>query len=176
MTAELKPFDEYIGLAKAMVRPYVGRECLEDTEMFSEALILLWSAYQKYEISRNVSFANYAIPIIINGLRSQHRSYIRKKINLQLLPIENLEEIVCEESSIAKIENIVNKLLSVEANHDQRLNLNLLAEHYLSGKSVATLAEEMQVTRVTIYDKIHKAIEFIKKNNPELDINIGIRN
>jgi RNA polymerase sigma factor (sigma-70 family) len=156
---------EHFGLAAKIAREsgkVKNGERIEDAEAFSDALFGLARAIQGFDPTRGNQFSTYAYYCIHNEVtRNRHRK----------IPCSGLSQDVPEDETDDygykyPPQMMVKKILEQypEDNECNRLNKKVLVDHYIDGKVLSEIGNELGVGKERVRQRIEKAIEYIKEN------------
>ena len=174
-----KPIDptKYIFLVEVIAHKFRKKfggkfERIEDTEPYSIASLELVKAAASYNPRINEDFSRYAFRAMRNGIIESIRYRNRKKRTAEFYKLTNVEwqEIPAEDESIPS--NVMNAdlnqvLLDIEDSEQDRIDKAILAEIYLHGKKIPLVAEKYGITRMTVYNRIHRIIGKIRQRHPD---------
>ena len=159
--------EDYLHLALKIAYKYRSKhsyEEIKDTEVYSIACEELIRAAIAYKPERG-DFSRYAWKIMTNGILQKMRHQKRKKRSASFAELTENQwnNVVTSEASVSHLH-----LLPILFKHDDqdthqdREDKNLLIEHYINNKKINILAEVLDVTRMTIYKRMQRAIEKLK--------------
>lgn len=166
--------EDHIGIVRMVAKRHWHSkpgEVLEDSEIYSDAMLGLCKAIQTYH-SSNGSFANWAVAVIENTLISLLRQKNRK--------FRKLVEFVADYDPVIETTNelpieLLDELLAVVPDESQPFlseryqdNISLLKKYYLEKKSVGDLADEFQISRQSVYNRLEKVINQIREKHKSL--------
>lgn len=164
--------EDWIPFAKKVTAKYLGistREA-EYQEEYSDALVGLWHATQKYNPSLGYKFVTYAASCIRRQIRDGRK--VRSNQN-KLNPVtldnsgDNYVRHIGEKELLSEIASPANisELLS-DCNGDSKMEKFyklVLRKHYLEGVSVKNIAEELKVTRQYIHQSVKDGLKMLRQ-------------
>lgn len=153
---------EHLGLVCSVVAKFADRKTpLQDTEEYSDGILGLLSACEKFEKDKNVEFSTYAHGCILNAVLQGWRSRNKfKKINS--FPIENDDIVAPVEKP--NLNTFIAKLFDGETESERgRLMLRIIEEHFLNDKSYAEIGRELGFTRAYIQQLSDQGLAYLKQ-------------
>lgn len=158
---------DHIGLAHAVASHFVDpKQVVKDSDEYAEACLALVKAAKEYTQDHG-PFAPYAWKVMKNRLITFMRHKRRRKRMAQFDLDCKLEGVETPVQEIPIPAEVLDKLL-VDMPNENKGDKVLLVEVYLCGTKVQEIAERMGVSRPTIYNRLHRAIERIRSNHPDL--------
>lgn len=159
--------EDYLHLALKIAYKYRSKhsyEEIKDTDVYSIACEELIHAAATYQPERG-DFSRYAWKIMTNGVLQKIRHQKRKKRSTVFAELTEKQwnNVATSESDSSHLH-----LLPILFKHDHqdthqdREDKNLLIEHYINNKKINILAEALDVTRMTVYKRMQRAIEKLK--------------
>ena len=163
---------DYIHLAEIVARKfYRGKEKILDTEYYAIACQSLLNAAQKYNASMG-DFDRFAYRSMKNGLRSHIRFNKAKKrsATFEFLDDGEWSNIVERESNTPIPVAILSQMMADHPDDTQqdRDDKNLLNDIYLRGFSISSIADQHNVSRVTIYNRMNRITGKIRQRHSSL--------
>jgi RNA polymerase sigma factor (sigma-70 family) len=156
---------EHFGLAATIAQPYVKRgERIEDAEAFSDALLGLTRAIQGFDPKKGIQFSTYAYYCIFHEVvrrRSKNRKIAYASLPQDVAEQEE-EDYNYRHSPAVMVKEILDRY--PEETETDKLNKKALVDHFIKGKVLSEIGEELGVGKERIRQRIEKAIEYIKEN------------
>jgi len=152
----------YLYLAEIVARKYYqGKDPIRDTDVFSIACQELVKCSKKYNPTIG-PFDRFAMRSMRNAIIQNIRSEKRKKRMAKFdvfddnswSDIRNITAIIADDRG-NQVLNLLNKL----SKNDRRL----VEEIYLKNKQVVDVADDLKVTRATIYNRIDRIFNFLRE-------------
>lgn len=170
---------KYIFLVEAIAHKFRKKfrgkfEKIEDTEPYSIASIELVKAAAGYDPEVNEDFSRYAFRAMRNGIIEAIRHHKRQKRTAKFEKLTDLEwqELPEEKSDFS--DDIPQEVYqTLMANHpddteQDRADKSLLMEIYIQGAKIPFIAEKYGITRMTVYNRLHRIIEKIRQRHSSL--------
>lgn len=155
---------EHLPLVYSIVAPFVKIGDVKDSMEYSIGCEALIDAWNSYEAERNDKFGSYAYPLIKNRILEYVRYNKRKKRQAN---IEDLSEIQwnnleCSAFNVNSDE-FLNWLKNSDWSKEDKEDLDILLAVKIQNRKPAKIAEELGISRQTIYDRIQRITEKLKK-------------
>ena len=162
----------YLYLAKIVANRFRNRnsfEKIEDTEEFSIACEELVHAASLWDSQTYPNFKTYAFRCMINGVIENIRYKKCKCRNTihQNLSEKDWENIDSDKRIISVDNELVQSVLADDSRDTEqdREDKSLLVEVYLKQKKISTIADQLGLSRVSIYDRIKRIIGKLKERH-----------
>lgn len=154
---------EYLYLAEIVARKfYRGRDPIRDTEFFSIACQELVRCGQKYDPSIG-PFDRFAMRAMRNGIIQDAR---QRKAKKRIVEFEKFSDTIQVAEKSEKDEEHIQDLLEMLPSCLRGLPENdrkLVELIYIENKPVAEVADHLNVTRVTIYNRLDRVLTKLRE-------------
>jgi RNA polymerase sigma factor (sigma-70 family) len=156
---------EYLYLAEVVARKYYrGKDRIRDTDLFSVACQALVRCSQKYDPDLG-PFDRFAMRAMRNEIVQYIRLNNAKKrvVEFEVLEEKDWEKVESSESEIEFSPSISELLAdSPSESEEDRADKQLVKDVYLDNKQITDIAEQLNVSRVTIYNRLRKAVNKLR--------------
>lgn len=164
---------DYIYLIEIVAHKFRSKvEHIQDSDPYSIASIELVKAIETYDPNLNEDFSRYAYKIMCNGVNDSLRYNKRQKRSalFEDLSHEEWMGIPDKEHPISLPEDLLAKLTDGLNKEDKTILLDVV----LHNKKITDLAKEQNVSRVAIYNRIHKIVSNIRESHADLIENLNL--
>lgn len=151
--------DHYGGLIKSIVNRHLHQFQHIHDECMNDILLGIWNNIESFTSQKN-SFKNWIAAI------SKYKSIDHKRKSMKFLKEQSIEDSHLVGSLDDEIRGL-EKELSLETetllNHLKREDRELIVNYYVNEKDTATLAEELQVKKSSIHNRLSRGRKKLRK-------------
>ena len=160
---------DYMFLVEAISHKFRrnNRERIQDTEIYSVCCEELVKAIDAFNPVLYNDPARFIYRMMRNGVIEHQRYNKRKKRFAEFVELDKDMEVFCEEKSFS-VAALPVSILTTLLSDIEESDLKLLTDVYLNNKRLSDVAQELNLTRMAVYNRIKKIVEKVRQNHPDI--------